>query len=223
MNTNLFVYMMNNQADILSRLFQHMQLTLLSITIAVAIGVPLGILISYIKPLNKPVLGFANLVQAIPSIAILGFLVPFLGIGSRPAIFMVVLFSLLPIIRNTATGLASVNPETAEAAKGIGMTNLQVLLRIKLPLALPVIMAGVRISAVTSVGLITIAAFIGAGGLGYLIYSGIRTVNSNLIFSGAIPACVLALAVDWLGGRIEKIVTPACFKTPREQKVRRKK
>jgi len=213
----LHIFMMNNYSDILFRLLQHLQITILAISIAILVGVPLGILISYIKPLNKPVLGFANLVQAIPSIAILGFLVPFLGIGEKPAIFMVVLFSLLPIIRNTATGLASVNPETAEAAKGIGMTNLQVLLRIKLPLALPVIMAGIRISVVTSVGLVTIAAFIGAGGLGYLIYSGIRTVNSNLILSGAIPACILALTVDWLGGLIEKFVTPACFKTPRSK------
>jgi osmoprotectant transport system permease protein len=142
----------------------------------------------------------------------LGFLVPFLGIGNKPAIFMVVIYSLLPIVKNTATGLSSVNQETLEAARGIGMTNLQVLFKIKLPLSLPVIMAGVRISAVTSVGLVTLAAFIGAGGLGYLIYSGIRTANSSLILLGAVPACALALIVDALGSIVEKVVTPVCFK-----------
>lgn len=208
----VFDFMMQNSADILTRLLQHLQITLLAITIAVVIGVPLGILISYVKPFKKPVLGFANLIQAIPSIALLGFLVPLVGIGERPAIVMVVVYSLLPIVKNTATGLASINPETVEAAKGIGMTRYQVLLKIKLPLALPVIMAGIRISAVTSVGLVTIAAFIGAGGLGYIIYSGIRTVNNNLILSGALMACLLALAVDWLGSFVEKLVTPVCFK-----------
>ena len=157
------------------------------------------------------------MVQAIPSIALLGFLVPFLGIGEKPAVFMVVVYSLLPIVKNTATGLSNINAETIEAAKGIGMTEFQILIRVKLPLALPVIMAGIRISAVTSVGLVTIAAFIGAGGLGYVIYSGIRTVNSNLILAGAIPACILALVVDWLCGIIEKLVTPICLRKKTDQ------
>lgn len=209
---NLLAYLSQHSGDILSRGFQHIQITLLAISIAILLGVPLGIFVSYVKPFRKPVLGFANVVQAIPSIAILGFLVPLLGIGEKPAVFMVVLYSLLPIIKNTATGLLNINEDMLEAAKGIGMTRFQVLVKVRLPLALPVIMAGVRISAVTSVGLVTIAAFIGAGGLGYLIYSGIRTVNTNLVLTGAIPACALALLVDWLGGTVEKLVTPACFK-----------
>jgi len=209
---DLFIFITQNSSMILERLFQHIQITLYAISIAIAIGVPLGILISYIQPFKKPILGFANVVQAIPSIALLGFLVPILGIGEKPAIFMVVVYSLLPIIKNTSTGLASINQDTVEAAKGIGMTEFQILMRVKLPLALPVIMAGIRISAVTSVGLVTLAAFIGAGGLGYIIYSGIRTVNNNLILAGAIPACILALVVDWLGSFVEKLVTPVCFK-----------
>lgn len=209
---NLFVYLSQHFSEILSRGIQHMQITLLAIGIAILIGVPLGILISYVKALRTPVIGFANLVQAIPSIAILGFLVPLLGIGEKPAIFMVVLYSLLPIIKNTVTGLSNISNETLEAAKGIGMTRFQVLTKVRMPLSLPVIMAGVRISAVTSVGLVTIAAFVGAGGLGYLIYSGIRTVNTNQILSGAIPACILALAVDWIGALVEKMVTPVYFK-----------
>jgi osmoprotectant transport system permease protein len=207
--------MVKNSSNILMRLTQHIQITAFAIGITVAIAIPLGFLIDYIKQLNKPVLGFTNVIQAIPSIALLGFLVPFLGIGEKPAVCMVVLYSLLPIVKNTATGLASINSETIEAAKGIGMTETQILFHIKLPLALPVIMAGIRVSAVTSVGLVTLAAFIGAGGLGYIIYTGIRTLNSNLILSGAIPACILALTVDWLGGVVETLVTPVCFRENR--------
>lgn len=198
--------------EMLTRTQQHIQLTLFSILISTVIGVPLGILITYIRPLKKPVLGFANVMQAVPSIALLGFLVPILGIGERPAVFMVVVYSLLPIVKNTVTGLSSVNADMIESAKGIGMTNFQILGRVKLPLSLPVIMAGIRISAVTSVGLVTLAAFIGAGGLGYLIYSGIRTANPYQILLGAIPACLLALSVDFIGAIVEKIVTPKCFK-----------
>lgn len=208
----LYNYFAQNINEILERGLQHIELTLLAIIIAILVGIPLGILVSYIKPLNKPVIGFANLIQAIPSIAILGFMVPVFGIGEKPAVAMVVLYSLLPIIKNTSTGLLSINNDLLEAAKGIGMTNFQILIKVRLPLAMPVIMTGVRISAVTSVGLVTIAAFIGAGGLGYLIYSGIRTVNTLRILAGAIPACILALAVDWIGSKSEKLVTPACFK-----------
>ncbi|MDR1957240.1 MAG: ABC transporter permease [Treponema sp.] len=205
-------YIAENGIAILLRTLEHIQLTFLSILIAVIIGVPLGILISYVAGLRKPVLGCANVVQAVPSIALLGFLVPVLGIGEKPAVCMVVVYSLLPIIKNTATGLANINPQTIEAAKGIGMTRFQILTRVKLPLALPVIMAGIRISAVTSVGLVTLAAFIGAAGLGYLIYSGIRTVNTYQILSGAMPACLLALTVDFVASLVEKAVTPACYK-----------
>ena len=118
-------------------------------------------MISYLKKLTKPVLGIANIVQAIPSLALLGFAIPFLGIGSKPAIFMVILYSLLPIIKNTYTGIQSIPDQTLEAAKGIGMTRAQILIKVQIPMALPIIMAGVRISAVTAVGLMTIAAFIG--------------------------------------------------------------
>lgn len=208
---NFFVYMNNNSQEIILRIIEHLQLTLLSVSFSIIIGIPLGILISYIRRLKKPVLGFANVMQAIPSLAILGFLIPILGIGRLPAIFMVVIYSLLPIVKNTATGIDSISTEMIESAKGIGMTNLQILFQVKLPLAMPIIMAGVRISAVTSVGLVTIAAFIGAGGLGYLVYSGIRTVNNYQILAGAIPACIMALSIDFIASLIEKAVTPLSF------------
>lgn len=205
---NFWQYCIQNSGQILTLLLEHIRLTAISVCLAICIGVPLGILISYIKKLNKPVLGLANLIQAIPSMALLGFAIPFLGIGTVPAVVTVILYSLLPIIKNTHTGLQSINPQTLEAARGIGLTPLQVLGKIQIPLALPVIMAGVRISAVTAVGLMTIAAFIGAGGLGFLVFSGIRTVNNSQILAGAIPACLLALFVDYLVGKMEKIVTP---------------
>jgi osmoprotectant transport system permease protein len=205
-------FVRGNVFEILARALDHVQLTLIAITIASFLGVPLGVLISHIKPLKKPVMGFANVMQAVPSIALLGFLVPFLGIGEKPAVCMVVIYSLLPIVKNTATGLSNINQQTLEAAKGIGMTRFQVLRKVKLPLALPVIMAGIRISAVSSVGLVTLSAFIGASGLGYLIYSGIRTLNNYQILSGAIPACFLALLVDFIMSLIERAVTPVCFR-----------
>src|SRR5699024_1597304 len=136
------------------------------------------------------VLGVANVIQAIPSLAILGFLVPYMGIGANTAVFMVVLYSLLPILKNTCVGLQNISADAIEAARGIGMTRRQILFKVKLPLSLPVIMAGIRISSVSAVGLMTIAAYIGAGGLGTLVISGIQTDNSSMILAGAIPACV---------------------------------
>jgi len=208
----LFEYFARNIATILIRLEEHIRITGISVAMSVIIGVPLGTLISYLKPMSKPTLAVTNVVQAIPSLALLGFLVPILGIGAKPAIFMVIVYSLLPIVKNTFTGLSTINTEMIEAAKGIGMTRLQILLKVKMPLALPMIMAGIRISAVTSVGLVTIAAFIGAGGLGLTIYTGISMVNPTMVLAGAIPACLLALLVDFVASLIERIVTPKCFR-----------
>ena len=196
------------KSEILSLLLAHIQLTVIAVLIAVIIGVPLGILISRNKKVANGVIGLANLTQAIPSLAILGFLIPIIGIGSGPAITMVVLYSMLPIIKNTYTGITNINPDMLEAAKGLGMTSGQTLRLIKIPQAMPVIMAGIRMAAVTAVGLMTIAAFVGAGGLGYLVFSGIQTVDNNLILFGAIPAAILALLIDFITGKIEDATMP---------------
>lgn len=194
--------------DEISKLFlEHIELTLFAVLISIVIGIPLGILIGRVKKLATPIIGIANIIQAIPSLALLGFLIPVIGIGSKPAVLMVILYSLLPIIKNTYTGLNSINPDMIEAAKGMGMTSSQILKKVKIPLALPVIMAGIRISAVTAVGLMTIAAFVGAGGLGYMVFTGVQSVNNNMILAGAIPACILALAMDFIIGKIEASVT----------------
>lgn len=205
---SLILYFIDNQVQILALLLEHIKLTALSVSLSILIGVPIGILICYIRKLSKPILGVASIVQAIPSMALLGFAIPLFGIGTLPAVIIVILYSLLPIIKNTYTGLSGINKQTIEAAKGIGLTKVQILFQVQIPLALPIIMAGVRISAVTAVGLMTMAAFIGAGGLGVLVFAGLRTVNNYQILAGAIPACLLALAVDALIALVEKLVTP---------------
>lgn len=213
-------YIMDNHIQILTLLAEHIKLTTIAVGFAIFIGVPLGIIVSYVKKLNKPILGIASVVQAIPSMALLGFMIPLLGIGTVPAVVTVILYALLPIIKNTCTGIDSINPQTLEAARGIGLTKFQILKKVQIPLALPIIMAGIRISAVTAVGLMTMAAFIGAGGLGYLVFSGIRTVNNAQILAGAIPACLLALTVDFLTALVERLVTPISLQKGEHHKKR---
>lgn len=221
---SIWEYLNANYMQILALLLEHMKLTTIAVGLALLIGVPLGILISYISSTSKPVLSIANIIQAIPSMALLGAMIPFLGIGTTPAVVAVVLYSLLPIIKNTHTGIKTINPQTLEAAKGIGLTPIQILTKVQIPLALPVIMTGVRVAAVTAVGLMTMAAFIGAGGLGFLVFSGIRTVSNNQILAGAIPACLLALTVDFLFGLVEKLVTPVSLqKGERQQLIKQRR
>ncbi|MGN1031865.1 MAG: glycine betaine ABC transporter substrate-binding protein [Intestinibacter sp.] len=220
---NFVNYLVTEKAKILSLLAQHVELTVVAIILAILIGVPLGIFISHFKSVKKYVLGVINVVQAVPSMAFLGLLVPILGIGSTPAIFMVILYSLLPIVKNTCTGIDGIDKGIIESATGIGLTPRQILFKIQLPLALPVIMAGVRISAVSAVGLMTLSAFVGAGGLGYLVFSGVQTVNNTMILAGAIPACILALCVDFVFSKVEIIATPAGITQSSSKKARKQK
>jgi len=186
---------------------QHLLLVVASAAIAVAIGVPLGVALTRRPRLSRPVLGAANVVQTIPSLALFGFLIPIPllgGIGARTAIVALVVYGILPILQNTHAGIRSVDPAVVEAATGLGMTDRQRLLWVELPLAFPIVLAGVRIAVVVGIGLATIAAAIGAGGLGVLIYRGVATVDHRLILAGAVPAAVLALLADFLLGRLEK-------------------
>lgn len=214
-------FVVDRKAQIMDLFIQHIQLTIFSILVAVIIAIPLGIIIVRYRKLSGPVIGFTNIVQSIPSLALLGFLIPLLGIGSKPAITMVVMYSLLPIVKSTFTGLTNINPSLIEAADGMGLTQTQVLLKVRFPLAMPIIMSGVRISSVTAVGLMTIAAFIGAGGLGYLVFSGVSTVNNNMILAGAIPACFLAIFLDLIIGKVENIVVPIGIRTTTNNKKRK--
>lgn len=192
-------YVIANRAEVLQNTLEHVGLVAASVGLAVAIGLPLGILLTRRPRLSSPVIGFANVVQTIPSLALFGFLIPIPvigGIGARTAIVALVLYGLMPVIRNTFVGITSVDRAVREAARGMGMTDAQLLWMVELRLAAPVILAGVRIAAVWGVGIGTIAAAIGGGGLGEFIFRGVAMVNHAVILAGAVPAALLALVAD---------------------------
>jgi len=200
-------FLRQNWPELLEHLREHLWLVFVSTAIAVAIGIPTGILLTRKKALRTPILGIANVMQTIPSLALFGFLIPlpFIGgIGARTAIVALVLYSLLPIIRNTVTGILGVDPNVREAAVAMGMTGTQVLWQVELPLAMAVIITGVRVALVIAIGVATIAAAVGAGGLGVFIFRGIRQFDNNLLLAGAVPAALLALTADFLLGLVER-------------------
>jgi|SRR5215469_7280816 len=193
--------------EILDLTFEHLALVAVSILIAAAIGVPLGVVLTRRPPLRGWVLGFANVMQTIPSLALFGFLIPIPligGIGKRTAIVALVLYALLPILRNTLVGILGVDAAVRESAIAMGMTDRQLLLEVELPLAARTILAGLRVATVTTIGTATIAAAIGGGGLGVFIFRGIASVDTTQILAGAIPAALLALLSDGGIGWIEK-------------------
>lgn len=208
---NLWQFMLQNHTEVLELTLEHLWLVGISTLLAVLIGIPLGILITRWPALNKPVLGGANIIQTIPSLALFGFLLPAPWIGARAdrlAILALTLYALLPLIRNTYTGIRGVDPAVVEAGRGMGLTDRQLLFQVELPLALGVIIAGVRVATVISVGLATIAAAIGAGGLGEYIFRGLAMVNNQVILAGAVPAAVMALLADVSLGWLEKRLSP---------------
>ncbi|WP_414563165.1 MULTISPECIES: ABC transporter permease [unclassified Anabaena] len=193
--------------EILQHTLEHLFMVSIAIATATLIGIPLGILITRKTHLRQPILGIANILQTIPSLALFGLLIPVPvigGIGVVPAIVALTVYSFLPIIRNTYTGITGVDPAIREAGKGMGMTDRQLLLQVEIPLAMGVILAGVRVATVIAIGIATIAAAIGAGGLGVFIFRGIAVVNNQLILAGAVPAAVIALLADWGIGWVEK-------------------
>ncbi|KSU84120.1 osmoprotectant transport system permease protein [Fictibacillus enclensis] len=194
--------------DIWEGLQQHLFLSLVSIIIAAVIAIPLGIFISRRARVAEPVIGVTAIFQTIPSLALFGFLLPLFGIGSTTAIIALTVYALLPILRNTYAGITGVDQSAVEAGRGMGMTKNQILRMIELPLAMPIIMAGLRTATVLTIGVATLAAFIGAGGLGDLIYRGLSTTRNELVLAGAIPAALLALVIDYLLKRIEIASNP---------------
>jgi len=201
----LLDFMRQEQGKLAAQTLTHIGLTFISLLIAIAIGLPLGILIARKRKLSGIVLGTAGVFQTIPSIALLGFLIPAFGIGAKPAIFALLLYALLPIIRNTYTGITGVDAAIKEAAYGMGMSYSQVLFKVELPLAMPVILAGIRTATVINVGVATLASLIAAGGLGEFIFGGISLNNTNMILAGAIPAAMLAILFDFLLSRVQNI------------------
>jgi osmoprotectant transport system permease protein len=208
---NVWQFMTQNHTEVLELTLEHLWLVGISTLLALALGIPLGILVSRYPWLDKPVLGSANIIQTIPSLALFGFLLPAPWIGERAdrlAILALTLYALLPLIRNTYTGIRGVDRAIVEAGRGMGMTDNQLLWQVQMPLALGVIIAGVRVAVVISVGLATIAAAIGAGGLGEYIFRGLAMVNNAVILAGAIPAACMALLADVLLGWLEKKLSP---------------
>jgi osmoprotectant transport system permease protein len=204
---NVWHFIINNRRELLFLIEQHLMLVFVSTSIAVLIGVPAGILLSRRPGLRTPVLGIANVMQTVPSLALFGLLIPLPfvgGIGARAAIVALVLYALLPVIRNTVTGILGVDPAVREAAVAMGMTDRQVLWQVELPLSLSVILTGIRVAVVISFGVATIAAAVGAGGLGVYIFRGLRQNDNLLLLAGAIPAALMALGADFLLGLFEK-------------------
>ncbi|HXE89479.1 MAG TPA: ABC transporter permease [Terriglobales bacterium] len=208
----MFDFLLKYRAEIFTLSLEHLWLVGAAMALAVGIGLPLGVLLTRVPGLRRAVLGSANVMQTIPSLALFGFLLPLPWLGARAdrlAITALTLYALLPIIRNTYTGIMGVDPAVRETARGMGMTDGQVLWQVELPLALGVILAGVRVAAVISVGVATIAAAIGAGGLGEFIFRGVASVNNQLILAGAVPAAALALLADQGLGLLERRLRPA--------------
>lgn len=200
----LFEFYARHAGEVWLLLGQHVGLVAISTAIASTLGLPLGVLVARRPAWRRPVLGLANVFQTIPSLALFGLLIPVFGIGAWTAITALVLYALLPIVRNTYAGIAGVDPAVREAGRGMGMTDGELLRLVELPLAAGVILAGVRIATVVSVGIATIAAAIGAGGLGVYIFRGVATVDDTLILAGAIPAALLAVLADAGLGFVER-------------------
>lgn len=195
------------RVELLENFLQHVNMTTIAVLISLAIGVPVGILITRNKTAARIVIALANVMQSIPCLALLAISVIFLGIGVKPAVLMVFVYAFLPILKNTYTGIMSVDPKNIEFARGVGLTKWKRLTKIEIPIAIPFIMTGIRIAAVSSVGTMTIAAFAGAKGLGWFINLGLNSLNMQMILLGAIPVSILALFVDFTFAKLEDAIT----------------
>jgi osmoprotectant transport system permease protein len=204
---NWYDFLLRNRGEVLERIAEHVELVSAAMAIALVIGLPLGVALARRRTLQRWVLGAANVVQTIPSLALFGFLIPVPwigGVGASTAIVALALYALLPILRNTCTGINEVDAAVIESARGMGMTPQQVLWQVELPLAVPVLLAGIRVATAICIGITTIAAAIGAGGLGVFIFRGVAMVNNQVILAGAIPAALLAVLADSALGLIQR-------------------
>ncbi|MET0785828.1 MAG: ABC transporter permease [Paenisporosarcina sp.] len=209
-----FIETVQSRSDLIQQAFiEHIYLSFVALAIGIAIALPLGILIARYRKYAEPVIGVTAVFQTIPSLALFGFLVPLMGIGSNTALIALIIYALLPILRNTYTGIIGVDSSITEAGRGMGMTRTQILTQVEFPLALPFIMAGIRTATVLTVGIATLATFVGAGGLGDVIYRGLQSYNNSLVLAGALPVALLAISFDLLLKWVEKKATPKGMKT----------
>ncbi|MFD1125559.1 ABC transporter permease [Lentilactobacillus raoultii] len=199
--------------QLLVKTWQHIYISGISLLLGVLVAVPLGVALTRAKRVSTIIISLASMLQTIPALALLAFMIPIFGIGATPAIVALFIYSLLPILRNTYLGVEKVDPTLIDSAKGMGMTNWQSITKVELPLAAPVIMAGIRLSATYVIAWAALASYIGAGGLGDFIFNGLNLYRTDLILGGSIPVILLALIVDWLLGRLESILTPKTART----------
>jgi len=202
-------YCIRNIGLIAKLTLEHIEITLMAVSISTVIGVAIGIYITRHQRAAAAVIGVAGVLYTIPSLALFGMLIPFIGIGLKPTLIALILYSQLALVRNTFVGIVHIDPAIREAGRGMGMSNWQFLRMVEIPVALPVIMAGVRTAAVMNIGTATIAAYIGAGGLGWLIFRGIASVHTEQIIAGAVPVILLAVGVDYLFILLERALTPS--------------
>lgn len=203
-----FQFLSSHGTQLLEKSWEHLYISFIAILLGIIIAIPLGILLTRLPKIANFVIGVVSILQTFPSLAILAFFIPILGIGKLPAIIALFIYSMLPILRNTYTGINNVDKKLKEAGTGMGMTGWEIITSIELPLAIPVIMAGIRLSTVYLIGWAALAAFIGGGGLGDFIFDGLNLFQPSLILAGAIPATLLALIFDFVLGKLENWMTP---------------
>ncbi|MFV8240773.1 ABC transporter permease [Aerococcus viridans] len=195
-------------SEVIRLLWEHIYMSLISLGLGVIVAVPLGIFLSQVPKVANVVISIVSVLQTIPTLALLALMIPFLGVGKVPAIYALFIYSLLPILRNTYLGMSNVNPDLLDAAKGMGLKRMQIIRQVQLPLAVPVIMAGIRLSTVYVIAWTTLASYIGGGGLGDMIFNGLNLFRPDLILGGTIPVTILAVIVDLVMARVEDWVTP---------------
>lgn len=204
----MITFLQTYGTQLLLKTWQHLYISAIALALGIIVAVPLGILLTRAKKISGFVMAIASMLQTIPAMALLALMIPFFGIGAIPAIIALFIYSLLPILRNTYLGMEDVNPSLIDAAKGMGLTGWQSIIKVELPMAAPVIMAGIRLSATYVIAWAALASYIGAGGLGDFIFNGLNLYRTDLILGGSIPVIILALIVDWLLGKLEAAVTP---------------
>ena len=205
-------FLNQNGADLLIKTWEQLYISAIALLLGALVAVPLGIALTRVPKTAKVVIAIASMLQTVPSLALLALTIPLLGIGKVPAIVALFIYSLLPILRNTYIGMNDVDPVLKDSAKGMGMTPLQSIMQVEVPMAMPVIMSGIRLSAVYVIAWATLASYIGAGGLGDFIFNGLNLFKPDLIIGGTIPVTILALLVDFLLGRLEKRMTPVAIR-----------
>lgn len=200
--------MAQHGSELLVKTWQQIYISAISLALGIIVAVPLSVILMKFPRTAKVAIALASMLQTIPALALLAMMIPFFGVGRVPAIVALFLYSLMPILRNTYVGLMDVNADTVDSARGLGMTEMQLILKVDIPLAMPVIMAGIRLSAIYVIAWATLASYIGAGGLGDFIFNGLSLYQPDLIFGGTIPVIILALLTDYLLGKLEKKITP---------------